>query len=687
MKRDLARPLARFSLASFVAALCFSTAAACGGAQPAVAEPRKSETPDAPLFAGAVEADADLARAIREHYTKYEYRIPMRDGVHLYTVAYVPKDASRAWPIMLTRTPYAVLPYGSDTYPTEKDPRRLRRFAPSAQMVRDGFVFVQQDVRGRMMSEGSFVDIRPVAPRNGKAPATIDEATDAWDTIDFLVKNVPNNNGKVGVWGISYPGFFAAQSAIDAHPALKAVSPQAPVTEWFLGDDFHHNGALFLADAFDFYANFGQPRPEPTKKLEWKSHHENVDVYDFFLDLGPVANAEKYMKGEVGFWKDLMTHPNRDAFWKARDPRPHYRDSKPAIMTVGGFYDAEDTFGALETYRSFEKGGPRAENVLVMGPWRHGGWSRGDGDRLGDIAFGQKTSLFYREQIELPFFARHLKGRKAAAAPEAYVFETGTNEWHRHAQWPPAEVKAATLFFHPGGRLSAATPSPVEVKPAKDWTANELAFDTYVSDPSKPVPYRAKSADAIDAEYMIDDQRFAARRPDVLVYATDTLGADVALAGPIEASLWIATTGTDADFVVKVIDVFPSDTPDPEPNPTNVHLGGYQSLVRAEIMRAKFRASMEEPQPLKPNEPTLVRFTLPDVAHAFRAGHKIMVQIQSSWFPLADRNPQIFTDINKASAADFHVATHRVFHSAALPSAIKLTVSRGALPGAVSGVR
>lgn len=657
------RPILSASLAATLA---------CG----APAAPRPTElyrgsplapaTADEPLVRGSVESDADVSRVIRENYTKYEYAVPMRDGVKLFTVAYVPKDPQHTYPILLTRTPYSVGWYGADVYPNDKDPRALRRFAPSVQIIKEGYIVVHQDVRGRMMSEGSFVDIRPHASKKGD----IDESTDAYDTIDWLIKNVPQNSGKVGVWGISYPGFYAAQSAVDAHPALKAVSPQAPVTEWFLGDDFHHNGVFFLAEAFDFYSAFGKPRPAPTKKGDGPSLHEGQDIYDFFLALGPLANANRvYLKDGIPFWNDLLAHPTRDEFWKARDPRPFYRDAKPAIMTVGGWLDKEDLFGALETYHSFEKQSPKNENVLVMGPWRHGGWARTDGDRHGDISFGQKTSAFYREHIELPFFQRHLKGKKGSVAPEAWIFESGTNAWRSFPTWPPPAMKPTSVFLLEGGKLG--------VNPPK-----EAGEDAYVSDPRKPVPYRAKPGDHIDAEYMSDDQRFAARRPDVVVYATGDLDGDVTLGGPVEASLWVATTGTDADFVVKLIDVWPASAPEPDPNPSGVHMGGYQQLVRGEIMRARFRTSFERPQPMAPNEPTLVTFKLPDVSHTFRPGHRIMVQVQSSWFPLAERNPQTFVDLAKATEADFKTATHRILRSPRHESSLKLPVLSGSLPTA-----
>jgi putative CocE/NonD family hydrolase len=629
----------------------------------ALAAPRKT-MPQAqdvpPLLPSEPKDDAEIERAIREHYTKYEYRIPMRDGVHLYTVAYVPKDPSHTYPILMSRTPYSVEPYGVDNYPSTHHGHSVRRFSPL--FVREGYIFVQQDVRGRMMSEGTFVDVRPRAT----TPNGIDESTDAYDTIDWLVKHVPSNNGNVGISGISYNGFYAAQAAIHAHPALKAVSPQAPVTEWFIGDDFHHNGALFVAAAFEFYSNFGKVRPVPTPKGKWDSLHDS-DAYDFFLSMGPIANADRvYFKGEIPFWKEVFEHGARDDFWKARDPRPDYKNSTPAIMTVGGWFDAEDLFGALETYRAFERQGARSENVLVMGPWSHGGWARSEGDHLGDVTFGAKTAVFYREQIEFPFFQRHLKGKSLPAAPEVWAFETGKNEWHREAVWPPREAKPVRLYFHDKGRLSSTAPAARE---------GDGDFDSYVSDPSKPVPYRQKPSREIDEDYMTDDQRFAARRPDVLVYTTPPLDADVTLAGGLEASLWVSTTGTDADFVVKLIDVYPDDVVDPEPNPAGVHMAGYQQLVRAEIMRGKFRSSFERPEPFRPDEPTLVRFAIPDTFHTFRPGHRIMVQVQSSWFPLIDRNPQKFVpNIFEAKDADFQPARQQVYRSRAHPSAISMQV-------------
>lgn len=618
-----------------------------------------------PLLAAEPKDGDDLARILREQFIKYEYRIPMRDGARLYTVAYVPRDRGQTYPILLMRTPYSVS-YGIDNYPDTKTPRAIGRFTPSLLAVKDGFIFVHQDVRGRMMSEGEFVDVRPRAATSGVRDARkTDEATDAWDTIDFLVKNVPNNSGKVGVWGISYPGFYAAQSAIDAHPALKAVSPQAPVTEWFLGDDFHHNGALFLEDSFLFFANFGRARPKPIRKASWEFDMESGDSYDFFLAMGPLANANspRYLDGKIAMWNDMIAHPNRDDFWKARDPRPHYRAAKPAILTVGGLFDAENLWGALATYRAFESQSPGADVRLVLGPWRHGGWIRTDGDKLGHVSFAWKTSRFYQEQIELPFLRKYLKGCAEPQPTEAWVFESGTNTFERHATWPPKDAKPTPLYFAPGGALSASAP-------------RTGSSDAWPSDPKKPVPYRSVPIHHNDGEFMVDDQRFAARRPDVVVYRTAALEQDLTVTGPVEVTLDVSTTGTDADFVVKLVDVYPYDRPDPDPNPTGVRMGGFQQLVRAEVFRGRFRSSFERPEAFVPGQPTLVKFSLPDVSHTFRPGHALMVQVQSSWFPMVDMNPQTFVDIGKATAADYKAATHTLHHGR---SVIVLPVRRGGL--------
>lgn len=670
-----------------------------GPAHGAVVAPTSStiQTP-APFSAEA----SDLANFLKANYTKTDYKIPMRDGVHLYTAVYTPKDHSHPHPMMMLRTPYGIGSYGVDVYPNGQ-PRAMARIAPSADFLRSGHIIALQDVRGRMMSEGQFVNVRPVLnrtpqatlptdltghshpakPANSQNPnlsasnnsqtASIetDESSDTYDSIDWLIKNVPNNNGRIGLWGISYPGFYAAQGAINAHPALKAVSPQAPVTDWFIGDDFHHNGAFCLADSFSFFSNFGKPRPEPTTKSTWGYDYGTDDLYAFFLRMGPLENAnKKHLKNEIPFWNEMMEHGTRDAFWKARDPLPHYKDLTPASLVVGGLLDAEDLWGAIHTYQAIEKQS-RSKNYLVLGPWSHGGWSRSDGASLGDANFSSKTSIWYREKIEFPFFEKHLRESKKQDStkgelPEATVFSTGTNEWHQFDTWPPKTVVSKDIYLLPNGALGSAQPSE-----------QDLASDEYISDPAKPVPYQANLESERGSRYMVDDQRFAAMRPDVLVYSSEKIKSDFTLAGPIDVTLWVSTTGTDADWVVKIIDVYPDEYRGTDNNTTNRSMGGYQQLIRAEIMRGKFRNSFETPEPFTPSQPTKVTFTLPDILHAFRMGHKLMIQIQSSWFPLFDRNPQTFVDIYHASEADFQRATHKIYRSSSHPSHITVGLLNG----------
>ncbi len=594
---------------------------------------------------------------VKAAYTKYEYRIPMRDGKRLFTAVYVPKDLAQTYPFLLTRTPYSVRPYGVDQYPDQ--------MRPSPLFAKAGYIFVFQDVRGRWMSEGEFVNMRPHLAAS-KDPKTVDESTDTYDTIAWLLANVKGHNGKVGMWGISYPGFYTAAGMIDAHPALVAVSPQAPVTDWFVGDDWHHNGALFLPHMFNFMARFDSPRPEPTRKFNPTFDHETPDGYEFFLQVGPLDKAgARYFKGQAAFWDEAARHGTYDEFWKARNIRAHLKDIKPTVLTVGGWFDAENLFGALEVYKNVKKNSPKTKNHLVMGPWVHGGWSRDEGSKLGDVSFNAKTADFYREQIELPFFEYHLKGKGKGEFPEAWVFETGTNVWRTHDTWPPKTTKPRSLYFHAGGKLQLSPPSEGKA---------EVGQDEYVSDPARPVPFIDKIGIGMTAEYMTADQRFAARRPDVLVYQTEVLEEDVTVAGAIEVALHVSTTGTDADWIVKIIDVYPDDYPDPTPNPAGVKMGGYQQLLRGDVMRGKFRNSFEKPEPFEPGKPTAVNFALQDVYHTFRTGHRIMIQVQSSWFPLVDRNPQTFVDIYSAKDADYHKATQRVFRTQQLPSHITLPV-------------
>lgn len=602
---------------------------------------------------GAQETDR---RWFEEHYTKSEHRVAMRDGVRLFTSVYAPKDDTKPLPILLLRTPYSIRPYGSSAY---LDPGKLL-----GTLARDRFIFAFQDVRGRNGSEGEFVHVRPHIPAKS-GPTGIDESSDAWDTIEWLTRNVPGNNGKVGMFGISYPGFYASMGMIDSHPALKAASPQAPIADWFIGDDFHHNGAFFLPHAFNFLATFGQTLDEPTRERPKPFDHQTPDGYDFFLRLGPLARADaEHFRGRISFWSEFAAHPNYDAFWQARNVRPHLRNVRCAVLTVGGWFDAEDLFGALETYRATERQNPGITNLLVMGPWSHGAWGRSPGDKLGVVSFRTKTGDFYREQIQLPFFRHFLKDDPKFELPEAMVFETGTHRWRKFAAWPPSESRVVRWHFQPAGRLGPDRPGT---------DAGE--FDEFESDPAKPVPCIADTAIGMTGDYMVGDQRFAATRPDVLVYATEPLESDLTLAGPVGVNLHVATTGTDADWIVKLIDVYDPDHPDPDPNPTGVRLGGYQQLVRGEPMRGRFRRSYEHPEPFTPGRVEEVAWTMPDVLHTFRRGHRVMVQVQSTWFPLVDRNPQTYVEnIWHAQAEDFRKATHRVHRAGGTASAITFRV-------------
>ena len=605
-------------------------------------------------------AQPDSVKAL---YTKYEHKVPMRDGVMLHTTVFIPKDDSQTYPFLMQRTPYDCAPYGVDKYPDSVGPGKLYQ--------KSGYIFVEQDVRGRWMSEGTFMDMRPHNP--SKKGTETDESSDTYDTIEWLLKNIKGHNGKVGQWGISYPGFYTVAGMIDAHPALKASSPQAPVTDWFIGDDWHHKGALFLPHVFNFMPRFGKPRPAPTSKYPYLPfEHGTPDGYKFFLEMGPIKNADaKFFKGEIGFWKEVFEHPNYDDWWKARNIRQHVKNIKPAVLTVGGWFDAENLFGALETFKASEANAPPKFNTLVMGPWSHGQWNGDPCEKLGDVSFNAKTGDFYREKIEFPFFEFHLKGKGENAAPKAWVFETGTNVWRKFDAWPPKDAKASPLHLWNGGGLASL---PDLSRDLVDSVTPPPGFDEWVSDPAKPVPFIGKTVINMAREYMTADQRFAANRPDVLVYKTPVLDKDTTIAGPIEVDLWVSTTGTDADFVVKLIDVYPDDFPDANPNPTEVKMGGYQQLVRGEPFRGKYRNSFEKPEPFKPGEPARIRFTMPDTLHTFRPGHRIMVQVQSTWFPLVDRNPQTFTNIYTADESAFKKATHRIHRDADHPSKVTVRV-------------
>ncbi len=611
--------------------------------------------------APAAAAPDDDRFYLRDHFTKHEYKIPMRDGVKLFASVYVPKDDSQTYPILLMRTPYGCRPYGEDLYQEAKGP--LLRFA------KEGFIWIKSDVRGRYSSEGEFVQMRPIKPNKG--PHDTDESTDAYDTIDWLVRHVPKNNGRVGMMGISYPGFYTAAGMIDSHPALRCASPQAPITDWFVGDDFHHNGAFYMPHAFNWLSEFGQRLDEPTRDKPKPFDYKTPDGYEFYLKLGPISNIERTLfKGKIEFWPELMSHGVYDEFWRSRDLRPHIKNVNTPVMTVGGWYDAEDLFGTLNVFREVEKNSPSTPNMLVMGPWAHGGWATGDGDHLGNVNFWAKTSEFYRDNIEIPFLNYHLKGGKKPELPKAFIFETGAAQWRRFDAWPPKNTHKQTLYFAPGGKLSF---EPVTGGSPSD-AHKDAGFDEYVSDPAKPVPFIPYINVRMTPEHMLDDQRFASARPDVLVYQTEPLEDDVTLAGPITAKLHVSTTGTDSDFVVKLIDVYSGDYPNPEPNPLNVQMGGFQQMVRGEAFRGKFRNSYEKPEPFKPGEVAKIEYVMPDVCHSFRKGHRIMVQVQSSWFPLIDRNPQKFCDIYNANEADFQKATERVYHTPDASSQLEVLV-------------
>ena len=491
------------------------------------------------------QAPVPATNPVQEHYTKREVLIQMRDGVSLFTSIYTPKDTSKTYPVMMQRTPYGVAPYGSDTF--------KRGLGPSPLFMEEGFIFVFQDVRGRMMSEGTFIELTPHKVQKG--PKDVDESTDTFDTVDWLVKQLPTN-GKVGLWGVSYPGFYAAAGMIDAHPALVAVSPQAPVTDIFAGDDDHHNGALFLSQAFGFQTFFGWPRVAPTKVWPPKDREFDPgteDGYRFFLRSGsPDDLDKKFFKGEVKSWSDVIEHPNLDEYWKPRNLRPHLKDIKPAVLIVGGFFDDEDSFGPLQVNLALDHLSPHTERHLVMGPWFHGGWAAPNYRRLGNVDFGSDVSKHFQETIEFPFFMHHLKGAPDPHLAKAMVFETGANRWESFDAWPPKESRAMTLFFREGGALSpdSAAPSP--------------GSESWISDPNRPVPYTQAVELNVSKEYVVEDQRFASRRPDVVVFHTEPLKEDLRLTGPIKVHLKVSTSGTDSDWIVKVVDVYPDNAPDLE---------------------------------------------------------------------------------------------------------------------------
>jgi uncharacterized protein len=626
--------------------------------------------------AASAQEPAPEVATVQAHYQKHEYQIPMRDGVQLFTAVYVPRDSSQQYPILLMRTPYGVPPYGEDKYPTF-----LR---PGPEFQRAGYIFVYQDVRGRFKSSGTFVQMTPYKVVKHSAH-DVDETTDTYDTIDWLVHHISHNNGRVGLWGISYGGFFAAAGAIDAHPALKAVSPQAPQADWFLGDDVHHNGAFFLNSGFNWMAMCGRLDPSGSMACGEPFDFGTPDGYTFYLHLGSVANIDRrYFHGQVPGWTELMDHGTYDTLWQSRGLLPHLRDVRPAILSVGGWYDANNLYGTLHVYASTVRQSPQTDTRLVVGPWYHGQWTV-DGDSINSLHFGSNTSLFFRSTIQFPFFEHYLRTNTPSSLPRAYVFETGGNQWRTFDAWPPPAARPESLYLQPRGLLSRQPPSAEGDSGA--------AFDSYVSDPQHPVPYVPSLSTDMDPDYMSQDQRFAAARPDVVVYESAPLESDLTIAGPVVPNLYVSTTGTDADWIVKLIDVYPEEPAGVRwgQAPTRaaldakrVHLlyyaeqaarlRGFQELVRGDVIRAKFRESVEHPEAMTPGAPTHMSYTMLDVLHTFKRGHRIMVQVQSTWFPLVDRNPQQFEDIYHAADTDFHAATMHVYHTAAQPSSVIVSV-------------
>ena len=590
---------------------------------------------------------------LRDHYTKAEHQIPMRDGVKLHATVYAPTDTTRDYPFLVNRTPYSCGPYGEEQFPNMLHPSRY--------LVEEGYIFVCQDVRGRYMSEGRYDNMRPHVPGD----AAIDESSDTYDTIEWLLANIPRNNGKVGQWGISYPGFYAAAALPEAHPALVASSPQAPIADFFF-DDFHHHGAYTLAYWF-ITPVFGYQKDEPTPGnwFGFPSRH-TPDGFKYYMDLGPLANSSQYYGEDNFFWQELVEHPNYDEFWQRRNILPHLTGVDHAVMTVGGWLDAEDLYGPLNIYRRLERENPGTFNVLVMGPWSHGQWASPDSvQSVGNVFFGYNISDGYRRDVEAPFFRYFLKAEGAPPDFEALTFDTGLKEWRSFPVWPPATAESARYYLRAREVLSRSAP-----------TIGETAFTDFVSDPNEPVPYTDELRFVITpSKYMTDDQRFAERRTDVIEFQTGLLEQDVTLAGDILAHLRVSTTGTDADWIVKLIDVYPDNEPNNDHTPDHIRLAGYQQMVRSEIMRGRFRNSYERPEPFVPGEITTVDLPLQDVFHTFKRGHRIMVQIQSTWFPLFDRNPQKYVDnIFKASAEDFVRATHRVYHSVGDASYVEVKV-------------
>ena len=605
------------------------------------------------IFTYSVLAQTDEP-LIRNNYKKEVTYIPMRDGVKLYTQIYTPVDETKKYPIMLFRTPYSIRFYGKDQFRTV--------LGPNGMYADEGFIFVYQDVRGKFQSEGEFIVMKPHKTVKRSSRDT-DESSDTYDTIEWILKNVPNHNGRVGQWGISYPGWQTVMGMVDAHPAMKASSPQASPSDMWIGDDFHHNGAFRLMYTFGWLSNNARVRSGPSGSRSERFSFGTPDGYNFFLDLGPVSNVDKkYFHKQVPTWNEYMEHGDYDEYWKEQNVLQYLNNIKHPILNVAGWFDAEDFYGPMSIYYEIEKRNPDNKSIIVIGPWLHGGWARMPGDVLGNIRFVEKTGEYFRENVEFPFFNYYLKDKGEMTLPEAIVFETGSNQWKSYDHWPPKEAVEKNLYFHQGGKLSFDPPD----EPDK-------TSDSYISDPDKPVPWSTDISTRQGHMWMIEDQRFASRRPDVLVYRTDVLTEDITISGPIIAGLFVSTTGTDADWIVKLIDEYPGDAPNNSPD-RNVRMGDFQRLLAGEVFRAKYRNSYENPEPMVPGEVTKIEYDLRDKCHTFKKGHRIMVQVQSTWFPVIDRNPQKFCDIFHASEEDFRKAEMNVYRSKKYPSHLKLKI-------------
>lgn len=601
----------------------------------------------APSFAQATKPAPEKTSSVR--FKKIKVKIPTRDGVKLNTVILVPENITEPLPFLMQRTPYGVSWPSSDTVNQS-----------FSELVADGYIFVFQDIRGRNKSEGTFVMNRPLRT-NKNDPKAIDETTDTYDTIEWLLKNIPNNNGRVGIFGVSYPGWTTVMGTIDPHPAMKAASPQAAMGDTWMGDDFFHHGAFRLTYGFEYVYSM------EISKNGKDFHRGSFDTFDWYLNLGPLSNAnDKYFHGKLPTWENFILHPTYDEYWQTKALDKIVAKPTMPTLNVAGWYDQEDFYGAVNTYLALEKNDTNQLNYLVVGPWNHGGWARSDGEKLGQITFDSATGKYYRAKIQAPFFAQHLKGKGSLTLPEVTSFETGSNEWKNYEAWPPQQNYATrNLYFHENGKLSFEAPTK------EDKTEN----DSYVSDPKNPVPYRPRPVQPTYSEgskwsiWLTQDQRFVQKRPDVLSWQTDVLNEDITVSGHIIANLFASTSGTDSDWIVKLIDVYPDEWPQDK------EMGDYQLMVADEILRGRYRNSFEKPEPVKPDEVNHYKCDLRWADHTFKKGHRIMVQVQSTWFPLYDRNPQKYVEnIFKAKADDYQMATQRVFRTAQQPSHVVLPI-------------